>query len=732
MQLRELTANVKLDVRKAIKGMMALEKAFKDTRDSAVKLGKDEAKAAKESAASNKAANREKVAADSTAARKRKMIAIALAKAQAKAEKDSVDAARAAARQRKAIAKALARAQARATRSRSDDAIKRKAQIQQSIADFKSFALASTAAGVVAVAAVTSIVTSWANAGNEISLLSRRFLIPQKELAELGAIGKMAGVDIEDVADAIKEMNIRIAEAQLLGSGTAVDALNLLGLSASQFVGIGVHEKIDLVADALQRVDATADRSFIIEEIFGGDAGIKFAALLEGGAAGFRGRIKSAIGSGAVLSSESIDQARELTKAFKELVAQFMAVRNIVASRLAPAIKDIIRRWQEYLKTNREILSQRLADMFQSLVRLLEKLAPLMLELADGSLKAVDAVGGVESALKLAFAAMLAFKILSLSVFGPTGVLIAGAVAAGAAISVLNAKSAASTIKKQSQEDDALKDFAFRSDSRFTNDEEMFAIPAGRAALIAEGRARVLQDKLRSFERNTTQRQSMLDELRSARASGLPSFGETTKLLLERTLSKKLIAEIGELRKEAALNIAALSSPDPMAPIRAPAEKADPKSLADFRRLKALKESNREAFDADPANAVILRSLAVTTGRADPFAIEDAAAAKVKDPKAKKHRKPESKKKERTIAELVGLGAEGIDALSTIQPKGLGTVVNHFTFNFNVRAPVEVKLVDGAGIDSKVAADRIVATAGSSIANSVREAMRGSVGQLAM
>ena len=53
-------------------------------------------------------------------------------------------------------------------------------------------------------------------------------------LQEWGYIAEQSGGSIEDVADAAREMQLRLAEAAELGTGPAIDALEILGVSRSR------------------------------------------------------------------------------------------------------------------------------------------------------------------------------------------------------------------------------------------------------------------------------------------------------------------------------------------------------------------------------------------------------------------------------------------------------------------------------------------------------------------
>ncbi len=90
------------------------------------------------------------------------------------------------------------------------------------------------------------------------------------ELQMMGRAAREGGGDIEDVADAAREMQLRLAEAASLGTGPAVDALELLGVTLEDLDPMETGEQFAFLRDRISEVEDPAQRMFLAEELFGG------------------------------------------------------------------------------------------------------------------------------------------------------------------------------------------------------------------------------------------------------------------------------------------------------------------------------------------------------------------------------------------------------------------------------------------------------------------------------
>lgn len=192
--------------------------------------------------------------------------------------------------------------------------------------------VASVAAGAVGAFALSAL-----DAADEVAALSTRTGLGTEFLQEYGYVARQTGGDIEDVADVVREMQLRLAEAASLGSGPAVDALDLLGISLRDIQELDAPAQFELLRDRISEVEDPANRLFAAEELLGGSSerlqGIISATSDE------IGRLRrEAHDTGQVLSEETVatlDRAHDTVDRFGS------QIRNVATSALAGFIETL-------------------------------------------------------------------------------------------------------------------------------------------------------------------------------------------------------------------------------------------------------------------------------------------------------------------------------------------------------------------------------------------------------
>ncbi|MXZ01359.1 hypothetical protein F4Y93_12215 [Candidatus Poribacteria bacterium] len=153
----------------------------------------------------------------------------------------------------------------------------------------------------------------------ELANLGRLSGATGERLQVLAHIARDSGGSAEDVADAYREMQLRLSEASQLASGPAVDALRLLGLSIDELEGRHPDEQFDILRDAIAGVKDPADRLFAAEELLGG-ASERLAAVIGPLSGDFDELARSVEASGVVMSEETIRRLDEANKRIDEFM----------------------------------------------------------------------------------------------------------------------------------------------------------------------------------------------------------------------------------------------------------------------------------------------------------------------------------------------------------------------------------------------------------------------------
>ena len=207
--------------------------------------------------------------------------------------------------------------------------------IEELLGGFEKLA-GPAAIGAVAVG-LGALVADSLSAADEIDQLTTRTGLSAEELQILGNIAAQSGGEMEDVADAAREMQLRLAEAASLGSGPAVDALRLLNLTLDDFAGLGVDERFALLRDRISEVVDPAERLFVAEELLGGSTE-RLNGLLSVSNDEF-GRLRTTIGETGIFTAQEVEDLNDAHDALANLRNQVTGLKGALAAELAPAIE---------------------------------------------------------------------------------------------------------------------------------------------------------------------------------------------------------------------------------------------------------------------------------------------------------------------------------------------------------------------------------------------------------
>ena len=150
-------------------------------------------------------------------------------------------------------------------------------------------------------------------------------------------------VSVDALVDGFKELNLRADEWLATGGGSAAEAFQRLGFSASD-----LRERLKdpsalmlEIVGRLQRLDAAAQIR-IADELFGGTGGEQFVQLLEQGEAGLRRTIERAHEVGRVMDAAMIAKAQELDRKWSELTDRVATFGKTAAVALADLPFDLV------------------------------------------------------------------------------------------------------------------------------------------------------------------------------------------------------------------------------------------------------------------------------------------------------------------------------------------------------------------------------------------------------
>lgn len=234
---------------------------------------------------------------------------------------------------------------------------------------FKNFGagLAGGILGGLTVAGVQQIARSIGDVANSVAMIgsnAKRAGLSNKTFQELSYVASQARIDVDALADGMKELALRADEWIVTGAGPGAEAFTRLGYTAQE-----LKEKlkdpsallVDIVA-RLQQLDNAAQIR-VADEIFGGTAGERFVELLDRGADGIRTMIREANEFGLVLSDDVIAKADEIDR-------KFNLISRTIGTKVKGAIVSAAGELLEFMDKMRDVeerqsttLSNQLTDL---------------------------------------------------------------------------------------------------------------------------------------------------------------------------------------------------------------------------------------------------------------------------------------------------------------------------------------------------------------------------------
>lgn len=247
--------------------------------------------------------------------------------------------------------------------------------------------------GTAIVAPLAKVTAETAQAGFELRRMAAQLGASVEGLSALQYAAGQSGVEIDDLKGAMEELNIRMGEAVQDGTGPLAESFKKLGLDAKELAKLKPEERFLKVAQAISQIQNEADRGFLADEIFGGDA-FKILPLLLQGEAGIQSLMDKARELGVVMSEEDAAAADELSTSLNDLEQQTDALGRTVGVALLPMANDFAEWLQETVPKVRSWLKEN-----EALVQNLAKLGIALVTVGSGLIAMAVAAKGVSIAL---------------------------------------------------------------------------------------------------------------------------------------------------------------------------------------------------------------------------------------------------------------------------------------------------------------------------------------------
>jgi hypothetical protein len=178
-------------------------------------------------------------------------------------------------------------------------------------------------------------------------ILAERIGMGAEAFGKLGYAARLAHVDQDSLAMSLGQMNKRLAEVAIEGSGPAADALKRFGLSARGLTQMGTEQAFGKLVGVLASIQNPMERANVAMDLFGksGQGVINIAAMGAGKLAELgldAGRL------GIALNAIDAAKVEEADQAMIRLSAAGAGFYNLLAVQVAPIMTELIDRYLEW------------------------------------------------------------------------------------------------------------------------------------------------------------------------------------------------------------------------------------------------------------------------------------------------------------------------------------------------------------------------------------------------
>lgn len=197
-----------------------------------------------------------------------------------------------------------------------------------------------TIMGGAITAGLGAIVTSTANAGDEIFDMSKKTGFTTEAVSKWAFALKQSGGDVSTLQTAVRGMS-NVIDAARQGTTSAVETLARLNLTVADFAGLSPEAAFQKLAMAVAAVPDPMTRAAIAQDVFG-KSGMSMLPALAEGEAGLRGMFDEAQRAGAVFTEAEAAMGDQFNDALGSLTAALQGAGKEIAITLIPSLVELI------------------------------------------------------------------------------------------------------------------------------------------------------------------------------------------------------------------------------------------------------------------------------------------------------------------------------------------------------------------------------------------------------
>ncbi|WP_423206990.1 phage tail tape measure protein [Paracoccus yeei] len=197
--------------------------------------------------------------------------------------------------------------------------------------------VAAAAAVAAATAAGVAMIRSGLQTVDAEAKLAQSLGTTVASIQTLERAGELAGVSMSGIEQATKDLTRRLSQAAA-GTGPAADALDRLGLSATDLMALPLDQRVGAINSAIESFVPAAERAAVAGQLFGEEGSIAMSRI---DTATLRQATEDVLAFGVVVSEQDADQIERTNDAISRLGLIWRGLSNQLAVAAAPALEAV-------------------------------------------------------------------------------------------------------------------------------------------------------------------------------------------------------------------------------------------------------------------------------------------------------------------------------------------------------------------------------------------------------
>lgn len=197
--------------------------------------------------------------------------------------------------------------------------------------------VAAAAAVAAATAAGVAMIHSGLQTVDAQAKLAQSLGTTVASIQTLERAGELAGVSMSGIEQATKDLTRRLSQAAA-GTGPAADALDRLGLSATDLIALPLDQRVGAINAAIENFVPAAERAAVAGQLFGEEGSIAMSRI---DTATLRQATEDVLAFGVVVSEQDADQIERTNDAISRLGLIWRGLSNQLAVAAAPALEAV-------------------------------------------------------------------------------------------------------------------------------------------------------------------------------------------------------------------------------------------------------------------------------------------------------------------------------------------------------------------------------------------------------